>query len=258
MSDINNGLIVRKSTSADLYAIEEPYINEYKERGVRNPSLTLYGSMVDGFASHLPYSMDIEQEEYVPGDFLNLEPFDVEENNWFKWEDRRTIYNAMYRWSDTRRSGILLQTCYVFQQMLLGNISPDIIIDEDKYYELGIHKFTYDEEYNRRFFETLKKLPDYYKRVMYSTSKEERRKNLEEVYKDICANVQNLVGGFRETDGKGNIVRESKADIAWPAWRDVEMIVDANYNTIYDGLKLGLTKEIKNKQLDNMQKKRLD
>ena len=93
---------------------------------------------------------------------------------------------------------------------------------------------------------------------MYSTSKEERRKNLEEVYKDICANVQNLVGGFRETDGKGNVVRESKADIAWPAWRDVEMIVDANYNTIYDGLKLGLTKEIKDKQLDNMQKKRLD
>lgn len=47
--------------------------------------------MVYSFARHLPYSMDIEQPEYVPADFLNMIPHDVEENNWFKYDDRRTF-----------------------------------------------------------------------------------------------------------------------------------------------------------------------
>ena len=70
----NLSIIKSQNTNDDLYAMEAPLLEKYEKRGYKNPSLTLHGSMVCGFANHLPYSMDIEQPEYVPGDFLNIEP----------------------------------------------------------------------------------------------------------------------------------------------------------------------------------------
>lgn len=81
--------LILKQYDKELQSYElnwiDKLINEIdKENNYNNPSLSFYTSMVYGFANNLPYSMDIEQPEYVPSDFLNMEPFDVEENNWFK------------------------------------------------------------------------------------------------------------------------------------------------------------------------------
>ncbi len=254
---MEKGLIIKsQSTNDELYAMEAPLIEKFKRNGYSNPSLTLHGSMVWGFAKHLPYSMDIEQPEYVPGDFLNIEPKDVDDNIWFKWEDRRTIYNAMYRWGDTRRSGILLQTCYVFQQMLLGNIPPYVAADEEAYYKLGIDQFTYDEEYNKRFFKILQTLPVYYEKVTTAPTNEQRRKELEEMYEDVKSAIEMKVGGFTEHNSDGTIRRHSPATISYPAYMDVEMLIDVSRTlTYFDGLKLELTKSIKEEQLQNIHKK---
>lgn len=252
----NLSIIKSQNTNDELYAMEAPLIEKYEKEGYRNPSLTLHGSMVWGFANHLPYSMDIEQPEYVPGDFLNIEPKDVDENIWFKWEDRRTIYNAMYCWGDTRRSGILLQTCYVFQQMLLGNISPYVAVDEDSYYSLGINKFTGDEEYNKRFFSILKKLPEYYERVVTAENNTKRREALEEIYKEIRANIEMKIGGFAEHNSDGTLRRYSPATVSCPPYMDVEMLIDSSRTlTYFDGLELDLTKNIKAEQLQRIHRK---
>ena len=71
------------------------YEKDWVGKGLSNPSLTFYTSMVYGFAKHLPYSMDIEQPEYVPADFYNMEPSDVETNSYFKWNDRRTFFKSI-------------------------------------------------------------------------------------------------------------------------------------------------------------------
>lgn len=249
-------MIKSQHTNEKLYTLEKTLIEKFKREEYKNPSLTLHGSMVWGFAYHLPYSMDIEQEEYVPGDFLNIEPKDVDENNWFKWEDRRTIYNAMYRWTDTRKSGILLQTCYVFQQMLLGNISPYIATDEETYYTLGINKFTDDEEYNKKFFNILQKLPNYYEKVITSENNIKRREVLKETYNEICSNIEMKVGGFTKYNTDGTTKSYSPATISYKAHMDVEMIIDGRGSTIFfDGLKLDITKSIKEIQLKNNKKK---
>ena len=72
--------------------------------------------MVYGFAHKLPFSMDIEQLKYMPADFLNMELFDVDANNWFKYDDRRTFFNAMVNWGDTFKTGMMLQMCSFFSK----------------------------------------------------------------------------------------------------------------------------------------------
>jgi len=57
--------------------IERISKDSYVSDSYKNPTLSLYTSMVYGFANHFPYSMDIEQPEYVPADFFNMIPNDV-------------------------------------------------------------------------------------------------------------------------------------------------------------------------------------
>lgn len=233
-------------------------MNELKElytriKEYKNPSVTIIASMVYGFAFHLPYSMDIEQEEYVPGDFLNIEPVDVNENIWFKWSDRRTYYNTMLN-GDAHKSGILLQVCYIFQQMLLGNIST-CEITEKNFEKLA--NISQDDEYRGNFFEVLKRLPLYYQKVVSSKDNEERRHNLEEVYSEIEKNIGMRVGSFRRSEvdinGKVYVKEEYKPTILYPAWRDVELPIYFDRHTFFDGLELNLNKVIKAEQLEKYQ-----
>lgn len=143
-------------------------------------------SMVYDFAENLPYSMDIQQEEYVPADFLNMTPYDFANNSFFRWEDSRTVYKAMTSWGDTFKSGIVLQMCAIFQKMLSGQFPNDYCLKDDEFYSWGIDQITSNKDYNKSFFETLKSLPDYYKRVQAAKSNEERRKTLD----GICRNAK--------------------------------------------------------------------
>ena len=256
LSIYSNGGITpyAKKTDEKLYELEQPTINVLKRFGRSNVSLTLHTSMVYGFAIHLPYSMDIEQEEYVPGDFLNIEPHDVNENVWFKEKDRRTYFNAMVNWGDSFKSGMLLQICFIFQQMLLGNISIDYSYNEQDYKRLGIDKLTSNEKYNKNFFDILSRLPLYYQYVVSSSDVPDRRKRLEKVYSQMCQGIEMRVGGFRKTDVNGNVVIEQEAAISWSPWRDVEMLVYWDNVTFFDGLKLDITKQIKEEQLKSYNK----
>ena len=237
-----------KKISPEEQQLINPLIKEFTNNGFKNPSLSLHMSMVYGFAYHLPYSMDIEQEEYVPGDFLNIEPTDVNTNNWFKWDDRRTFYNSMVRWGDTFRSGILLQVCYIFQQMLLGNIPADYKLNEKDYESLGINELTRNEEYNKNFFNILSSLPTYYQKVIYSENNTERRKNLRTIYNEICSGIEMKVGGLGRQYADDTYV-EHEATISWDAYRDVQLRVWSENIRYYDGLNLDLTKKIKKIQL---------
>ena len=64
--------------------------------------------MVYGFAKHLPYSMDIGQPEYVPSDFLDTVPKDADFNNYFKYDDSKTLFRSMISFHETFESGIIL------------------------------------------------------------------------------------------------------------------------------------------------------
>lgn len=202
----------------------------------RNPSLSLYTSMVYAFANRLPYSMDIEQPEYIPADFLNMMPYDVEENNWFKWEDRRTFFNSMIRWRDTFKTGMILQMCNVFQKMILGQFPSNFDLKEEDYSAWGINLMTDNEEYNRRFFETLKSLPDYYKEIISADNNEARRVVLDQMYTDIIHKIASRAGGFKEEDSKGNLIRESKGSALVMPSNDVKMLVYWENITFHDGI----------------------
>ena len=117
---MGNIIVCTKDSSLQVY--EDEWLKNEKDSfySTENLSLIFYTSMVYGFAKHLPYSLDIEQPEYVPADFYNMEPLDVDINDWFKWDDRRTFFNAMVNGSETFRTGMLLQMCAIFQKMLLG------------------------------------------------------------------------------------------------------------------------------------------
>lgn len=184
-----------QATSEELHNLELPTLKKIRNFSRKNPSLSLHISMVYGFAKHLPYSMDINQEEYVPGDFLNLEPYDVNENSWFNYPDRRTIYNAMVHWGDTFKSGVLLQVCFIFQQMIIGNIPADYKVRDEDYELLGISHLTNNEEYNRSFFEILLMLPTFYQNVISTSNNDERRQKLDEMYESICEKIEMRVGG---------------------------------------------------------------
>lgn len=219
-----------------------------------NPSLSFYASMVYGFANHLPYSMDIMQPEYVPADFLNMSPFDVDTNPCFKFEDRRNFFNSLVRWGDTFKTGMLLQFCNIFQKMLLGQFPVDYEISKEYYYIWGVDKLTKDEEYNRYFFETLKSLPNYYDKVEGTKNNEERRCALEEMYSSIMAKISARYGGFKQTDCNGTVVRETKGVLQIKPSRDIEMFLYWDNVVYHDGIE-SVISEIKNAQLKNYKDK---
>lgn len=180
-------------------------------------------SLVYKFAKKLPYSMDYLDENFIPGDFLNVIP--TQKNNAiFKYYDN--IYGQMIGWGDSLKSGVLLQVCAIFQKMLCGNIPHDYELKDDDYINLGINNMTSNQEYNYRLFELLKKLPEYYNRVNTSSNQEERRNTLDEIYTLMKNQVGQKIGGFRQTEVNGDVVsvKEVKATTNWEPYRDLEMI----------------------------------
>lgn len=234
----------------DLQTCGSSWMAKAKKSGYyHNPSASFFTSMVYGFASHLPYSMDIEQPEYVPADFLNILPHDVDENPWFKYEDRRTIFNALINWGDTYKTGILLQLCNIFQKMLLGQFPVDYELGEDNYVEWKIFSMTKNEEYNRNFFETLKILPSFYRSVISAPDEKSRRVALEEAYATIKKNLAARFGGIKVTDANGNIVTERIGTIPIRPSEDVAMLVHWDNISFHDGIK-PVIDEIRTKQLE--------
>lgn len=219
----------------------------------RNPTLSLYTSMVYGFSNHLPYSMDIEQEEYVPADFLNMIPNDGEENSWFKWEDRITFFNSMVNWGDTFKSAILLQICNIFQKMILGQFPNDYVLTEENYTTWGIDKMTDNREYNRCFFEILKSLPSWYSRLISSSDNQERRSILESLYASMTNRISAYYGSLKETGIDGNVVRENKGSTPIRPSDDVAMLVHWENITFHDGIS-DIIEAIKKEQLENYNK----
>lgn len=201
------------------------------------------------FAKGLPYSMDIQQMEYVLGDFINMRPYDCKDSKFFKYNDN--VYQAMISWNDTFKSGILLQMCVVFQKMLSFEIPNNYNLDEEDFYTLGISRMTSNIEYNKNFFEILKMLPQYYEEVQNTTSVEERRKVLEKIFDQMKMAISNRVGGFRQTevkDGKQVVIRESKPTIVWSPVKDLEMLYEFQHVRIDGDVSL-IIKNIKEEKL---------
>ena len=248
------GNIIVSTKDSSLQVYEDEWLKNEKDSfySTENLSLIFYTSMVYGFAKHLPYSMDIEQPEYVPADFYNMEPLDVDTNDWFKWDDRRTFFNTMVNGSETFRTGMLLQMCAIFQKMLLGQFPHDFELEESDYVDWGIDVMTRNMDYNREFFEMLKSLPMHYKNVVNATTNDERRKCLDEMYEEIMYRISSRVGGFRETYDNGNIVNDFPATIPlWPDY-DVSLIVYSYKVRYYDGI-ASVIKKVKREQLKKYQ-----
>jgi len=180
-------------------------------------------SIVYEFAIKLPYSMDYLDEQYVAGDFLNI-GVPNGKNGIFKYYD--SIYKKMIDWGDSLKSGVLLQACLIFQKMLMNEFPNNYVLSEDNYYDLGIDCMTSSEKYNRNLFEILKELPQYYKKVNLASSMEDRRKILEEVYKDMQNKIGQKVGGYRksETIGDIEITQHRPATINWSPYQDLKMV----------------------------------
>lgn len=239
--------IIEQLTEEKLKEYYKKWKERESEEEYSNPSLSYYTSMVYGFAKHLPYSMDIMQDEYVPADFFNMVPFD----KFFNWEEEgRNYFNVMTHWGDTFISGMLLQVCFIFQKMLLGEFPNEYEIKEENYTEWKIDAITENEEYNKSFFEILKALPGYYRKVTMAKDNQARRKMLNECYQEMMVKIGARFGGFIETDEKGNVVREEKANILLKPHKDIELFVYAYSSGLdyYDGIDW-VTQEIKEGQL---------
>lgn len=250
--------LIVKSYDSSLQKYEQDWIDKIQKdiqliRTYNNPSLCFYTSMVYGFAEHLPYSMDIEQPEYVPADFLNMNPHDVDENFWFKWDDRRSYFNAMMHWGDALKTGMLLQVCNIFQKMILGQFPNNFELTEENYKNWGIDAMTDEPEYNRNFFETLKALPDWHDKLISAVDNEERRSILESMYADMMNKISNRYGSFRETDINGNIIRDEKGVIPIKPSMDVEMLIYREGVTYHDGIP-EVIEAIKKEQLEKYEK----
>ena len=180
-------------------------------------------SLVYKFARKLPYSMDYLDENFIPGDFLNVTPTQ-KNNRIFKYYNN--IYGQMIDWGDSLKSGVLLQVCVIFQKMLCGIVPHDYELKDEDFSNLGISNMTSNQEYNYNLFETLKKLPEYYTIVNASSNIEDRRKALDEIYLLMKNQIGQKVGGMRRTEVNGSIIKiqESKAITNWSPYRDLEML----------------------------------
>lgn len=180
-------------------------------------------SIVYEFASKLPYSMDYMDKDFVPGQFLNIAP-----TNPSKWifKDYNSLYHKMINWGDTKKSGILLQICNIFQAMLMGQFPSNYQLTEEDFYNLGIDQMTSDNEYNQFLFETINLLPQYCMEVNSTQNLDERRKILDDIYMVILDRVGQKIGGFRRTSVNGDIisVEERKATIRLFPHRDLDML----------------------------------
>lgn len=180
-------------------------------------------SIVYEFASKLPYSMDYMDKDFVPGIFLNVAPM-----NPSKWifKDYSSLYNKMINWGDTKKSGILLQICNIFQAMLMGQFPSNYQLTEEDFHNLGIDQMTSDNEYNRFLFEILQMLPQYCLKLNSTQNLDERRKILDDIYMVILDGVGQNIGGFRRTSVDGDIisVQEHKATICLFPHRDLDML----------------------------------
>ncbi len=209
-----------------------------------NLSLSFNTSMVYVFAKNLPYSIDIEQLEYVPADFLNFMPYD-EENRWFKHSDSKTYFSVLVRQSETFKTAMFLQVCFIFQKMLLGEFPSPNDLTEDSFYDFGFDNLTINQFYNRCFFDIICCLSYFYSKIESCNNYLERRKVLEEFYFKIMSKVSQM---FTNSFGIVNI----------NPVRDIERFI--NFDVYYNGV-LSLIESIKNEQyklyVDKCQNKKL-
>ena len=216
-------------------------------------------SIVYEFAIKLPYSMDYLDEKYVSGDFLNI-GVPNSNNVIFKYYD--SIYKKMIDWGDSLKSGVLLQACLIFQKMLMNQFPNNYVLSEDDYYNLGINNMTSSEKYNYDLFEILKLLPEYYKRINSANNKEDRRRILEEVYKDMQNRIGQKVGGYRKRETVGNVemTQHHPATINWCPYQDLRMVYYfhhiENYGIdctpLFESIRKNMTEELGNNDIKKL------
>lgn len=110
---------------------------------------------------------------------------------------------------------------------VINEFPNDYVLTENEYYTWKINEMTTKEEYNRSFFEVLKKLPLYYNEINSCASVEERRTMLEKIYGEMQQAIANRVGGMRRTsvvNGEVVSVTEHAPTILWAPGRDLEML----------------------------------
>lgn len=192
--------------------------------------------MVYEFAKNLPYSMDYMDEKFVPGDFINFKP---ENPKKFLFVDYGCVYNKMIHWGDTIVNGVKLQVCNIFQKMLMTESVDRYQLEEIDFYTYGFDNLTGMDIYNRNVFNLLVDLPKYCALVRNATSKEERRKALEEVY-----NVIDKVTSYVEYTKKTNkVITEGVETIdeevirfvrGWSPAQDLNMLYTFSYIDIWN------------------------
>jgi len=219
-------------------------INELKEFGEKNQISDdeIICSIVYEFARKLPYSMDYIDKDFVPGIFLNVAPMNHSKQI---FKDYSNLYHKMINWGDTKKSGIVLQICNIFQAMLMGQFPSNYQLTEEYFHNLGIDQMTSDDEYNRFLFETLKMLPRYCLKFNLTKNSDERRKLLNDIYMIILDRVGQKIGGIRRTSLDGNIisVQEHKATIRLFPHRDLDMLyyferirIDSDITNLIDNI----------------------
>lgn len=140
--------------------------------------------------NYLKKGRDIKHPKYVPAEFLKLTPYNQGGCKFFKGKNARPLSDGLIGWGDTTKTGISLLTCAIFQKMLSGEITSDYCVTNEDYFSWGINETTPWEDYNKKFLETLKMLPDCYKKVQDTKTSEERERALEEIYEDVLKSIQ--------------------------------------------------------------------
>lgn len=89
------------------------------------------------------------------------------------------------------------------------------------------------------------------------TNNEDRRKALENMYKEVINNIAQRVGGIKITGVAGNIIRENESLVFLRTHRDAELMVYWDHVIFHNNIDF-IIKSIKDKQLYYYSKKSLN
>lgn len=230
MESFNNTNNNKKSL---IYINDNEILSELKQIEERNKKIVdeVICSIVYNFARNLPYSIDYMDENFVPGFFLNVCPINPTK---YLFKKHGSLYYQMINWGDTLKSGILLQICSIFQNMLMGNFQNDYQVFEESF-------LPDDEEYKRNLLETLQMLPQYCIKINSIENLEERRKMLADVYSKILDKVGQKLDSYRKkeisVDDIMVTVHDDKGTVTCYPYRDLEMLY------YFEGIKYGFDGE---------------
>lgn len=210
------------------------------------------------FAKKLPYSLDKEDSDFLPCDFLFMGPSNP---NIRLFKENSNILNAMIGWGDTKRSGYLLQLFSIFQKMLQDKNFTISCFGElsGKYKDIDI---IINSDYTNRYTNIIENsLPKYYNAFLAANKNAEKRKEvLDDMFEEFKYEIGSGSGDNKLVFVADSVVeKQRKRGFNFKPGDDLEMLLYFNGVNLDDDANVdSLIKKIQNLYTSTKDKKNCD